>query len=60
MIEGLLNFESRKVLDALFEHCESLEFHIKYQRNLFDMVFGDNRCSMRITLSEHWPMERKG
>ena len=59
-IEGLSDFESRKVLDALFEHCESLEFQIRYKWNLYDMVFWDNRCAMHRAIWDYWPMERKG
>ena len=59
-IEGLSNFESRKILDILFEHCESLEFQIRYKWKLYDMVFWDNRCAMHRAIWDYWPMERKG
>ena len=59
-IEGLSDFESRKILDALFERCESLEFQIRYKWSLYDMVFWDNRCAMHRAIWDYWPMERKG
>jgi len=59
-IEGLSDFESTKILDTLYEHCESLEFQIRYKWNLYDMVFWDNRCAMHRAIWDYWPMERKG
>ena len=59
-IEGLSEFESKKTLDFLFEHCESLEFQIRFKWNLYDMVFWDNRCAMHRAIWDYWPMERKG
>ena len=59
-IEGLSPFESDRILDFLFSHCESLEFQIRYKWQLFDMVFWDNRCAMHRAIWDYWPMERKG
>ena len=59
-IEGLSIFESNRILDFLFAHCESLEFQIRYKWQPFDMVFWDNRCTMHRAIWDYWPMERKG
>lgn len=59
-IEGLSTFESDRILEFLFTHCESLEFQIRYKWQLFDMVFWDNRCAMHRAIWDYWPMERKG
>lgn len=59
-IVGLSNFESQTILNMLFEHCESLEFQIRYKWKLYDMVFWDNRCAMHRAIWDYWPMERKG
>ena len=59
-IEGLSIFESDRILDFLFAHCESLEFQIRYKWQPFDMVFWDNRCAMHRAIWDYWPMERKG
>ena len=59
-IMGLSEFESKNILDFLFNHCESLEFQIRYKWELFDTVFWDNRCAMHRAIWDYWPMERKG
>jgi taurine dioxygenase len=59
-IGGLSDVESQTILNMLFEHCESLEFQIRYKWNLHDMVFWDNRCAMHRAIWDYWPMERKG
>jgi taurine dioxygenase len=59
-VNGLSNSESDNLLNFLFQHCENLEFQIRYKWNLFDMVFWDNRCAMHRAIWDYWPMERKG
>ena len=59
-IEGLSKIESDNILEFLFNHCESLEFQIRYKWNLNDLVFWDNRCAMHRAIWDYWPMERKG
>ena len=59
-INGLTDKESNSILTFLFDHCESLEFQIRYKWNLYDLVFWDNRCSMHRAIWDYWPMERKG
>ena len=59
-IEGLALSESEHTLNFLFNHCEQLDFQIRYKWNMHDMVFWDNRCTMHRAIWDYWPMERKG
>ena len=59
-IDGVSDAESKSILNFLFNHCESLEFQIRYKWKLNDMVFWDNRCAMHRAIWDYWPMERKG
>ncbi|MEE2774843.1 MAG: TauD/TfdA family dioxygenase [Pseudomonadota bacterium] len=59
-IEGLTKFESDRILEALFTHCEHIDFQIRYKWHLYDLVFWDNRCTMHRAIWDYWPMERKG
>ena len=59
-IEGLSKQESKLILDYLFNHCEKIEFQIRYRWNINDMAFWDNRCTLHKALWDYHPMERKG
>ena len=59
-IEGLSKEESKLILDYLFNHCEKIEFQIRYRWNINDMAFWDNRCTLHKALWDYHPMERKG
>ena len=59
-IDGVSDAESNSILNLLFDHCESLEFQIRYKWNVNDMVFWDNRSAMHRAIWDYWPMERKG
>ena len=59
-IKGMNKNESSSILDFLFEHCEHVNFQIRYRWNKNDMAFWDNRCTMHRAIWDYWPNERKG
>ena len=59
-IVGMNQQESNTILDFLFNHCENVNFQIRYRWNLNDMAFWDNRCTMHRAIWDYWPNERKG
>ena len=59
-IEGLSQSESNSILNFLYDHCEKLEYQIRYRWNKNDMAFWDNRCTMHRAMWDYHPMERKG
>ena len=59
-IEGMNKNESSSILEFLFEHCEHVNFQIRYRWNKNDMAFWDNRCAMHRAIWDYWPNERKG
>ena len=59
-IEGMNKNESSSILEFLFEHCEHVNFQIRYRWNKNDMAFWDNRCTMHKVLWDYYPNERKG
>ena len=59
-INELSEPESRRVLDLLFEHCEQIEYQIRFRWARNDMAFWDNRCCMHRAIWDYWPAERKG
>jgi taurine dioxygenase len=59
-IEGLVDQESKLILDYLFTHIEKTEFQIRYKWNKNDMAFWDNRCTIHKALWDYFPNERKG
>jgi len=59
-INELSEQESARVLDLLFDHCEQIDFQIRFRWALNDMAFWDNRCCMHRAIWDYWPEERKG
>ena len=59
-IEGMSKQESLSILHFLFEHCEHINFQIRYRWSLNDMAFWDNRCAMHRAIWDYWPNERNG
>ena len=59
-IEGLSKKESKLILEFLFNHCEKIDFQIRYRWNKNDMAFWDNRCTLHKAIWDYHPMERKG
>jgi taurine dioxygenase len=59
-INELTELESRAVLDMLFDHCEQVDFQIRFRWQKNDVAFWDNRCMMHRAIWDYWPNERKG
>ena len=59
-IEEMSKYESSSILEFLFNHCEHVNFQIRYRWNKNDMAFWDNRCTMHRAIWDYWPNERKG
>lgn len=59
-INELSTLESNALLEMLFEHCEHINFQIRFRWSLNDMAFWDNRCCMHRAIWDYWPTERKG
>ena len=59
-INELSEAESRIVLEHLFDHCEQVDFQIRYRWELNDVAFWDNRCAMHRAIWDYWPEERRG
>ena len=59
-IDGLNPKESNLILKYLFNHCENIDFQIRYRWNKNDLVFWDNRCTLHKAIWDYFPMERKG
>jgi len=59
-INELSESESRAVLDLLFDHCEQVDFQIRFRWERNDVAFWDNRCVMHRAIWDYWPNERKG
>ena len=59
-INELSEAESDAVLELLFNHCEQIDFQIRFRWALNDVAFWDNRCVMHHAVWDYWPNERKG
>ena len=59
-ITELSDAESDRVLELLFDHCEHVDFQIRFRWSLNDVAFWDNRCLMHRAIWDYWPAERKG
>jgi len=59
-INELTDTESRVVLGFLFDHCEQIDFQIRFRWERNDVAFWDNRCVMHRAIWDYWPNERKG
>ena len=52
--------ESEALLGFLFDHCEGIDFQIRYRWERNDVAFWDNRCAMHRAIWDYWPERRKG
>jgi taurine dioxygenase len=59
-ILDLSDTESEAILRLLFEHCEQVDFQIRFRWAQHDVAFWDNRCVMHRAIWDYWPHERKG
>jgi len=59
-IQELSRAESDAVLTLLFDHCEQIDFQIRFRWERNDVAFWDNRSVMHRAVWDYWPHERKG
>jgi taurine dioxygenase len=59
-LNELVEAESAAVLDFLYDHCEQVDFQIRFRWSRNDVAFWDNRCAMHRAIWDYWPNERKG
>jgi taurine dioxygenase len=59
-ITELSEAESDAVLTLLFDHCEQIDFQIRFRWERNDVALWDNRCVMHRAVWDYWPHERKG
>ena len=59
-INELTEAESYALLEMLYEHCENVDFQIRFRWAKNDVAFWDNRCAMHRAIWDYWPAERKG
>lgn len=59
-INELTAAESDALLGLLFDHCEQVDFQIRFRWERNDVAFWDNRCVMHRAVWDYWPNERKG
>ncbi|WP_428097507.1 TauD/TfdA dioxygenase family protein [Candidatus Rariloculus sp.] len=59
-INELQEAESNAVLEFLFDHCEGVDFQIRYRWERNEVAFWDNRCAMHRAIWDYWPEQRKG
>jgi len=59
-INELTDAESEALLDFLFDHCEQIDFQIRFRWERNDVAFWDNRCVLHRAIWDYWPHERKG
>ena len=52
--------ESDALLAFLFDHCEQIDFQIRFRWERNDVAFWDNRAVMHRAIWDYWPNERKG
>jgi taurine dioxygenase len=59
-INELSDRESDAILKLLFDHCEQIDFQIRFRWERNDVAFWDNRWVMHRAVWDYWPNERKG
>lgn len=59
-IEGLPENESRAILDMLFDHVRTPEFHCRFRWRPKSLAFWDNRCAQHYALWDYFPQKRLG
>ena len=59
-IEGLGEKESRALLDMLFDHVRTPEFHCRFRWQQNSVAFWDNRSAQHYALWDYFPHSRLG
>lgn len=52
-IEGMKHEESEMLLNFLFEHTKSPEFHVRFNWNVNDVAFWDNRAACHYAVADY-------
>lgn len=59
-IEGLSRSESDSVLSFLHEHCQKVEFQVRFKWKPNSVAFWDNRCTQHRAIWDYFPEKRSG
>lgn len=59
-IEGMTEAESDAVLQFLYRHIETPEFHCRFKWRPNSVAFWDNRCAQHRALWDYYPQVRHG
>ncbi len=59
-IEGLSRLESDALLQMLYRHCETPEFHCRFRWQPNSVAFWDNRCVQHHAMWDYFPQRRHG
>ena len=59
-IEGLNRNESDAILDMLYAHIDTPEFHCRFHWQKNSVAFWDNRCTQHQALWDYYPQTRSG
>ena len=59
-IEGLHPRESDAILQMLYHHIATPEFHCRFRWRKNSVAFWDNRCTQHRTIWDYFPQERSG
>jgi taurine dioxygenase len=59
-INELSDDKSEALLAFLFDHCEHIDFQIRFRWAQNDTAFWDNRCCIHRAIWDYWPETRKG
>ena len=59
-IEGLKATESAAILEILYRHIETPEFHCRFPWRNNSVAFWDNRCAQHKALWDYYPQTRHG
>jgi taurine dioxygenase len=57
-IAGLKRNESDALLEMLFRHVETPEFHCRFKWQKHSMAFWDNRSCQHQAMFDYWPNRR--
>jgi alpha-ketoglutarate-dependent taurine dioxygenase len=59
-INGLSRLESDALLEMLYRHCETPEFHCRFRWQPGSVAFWDNRCAQHHAMWDYFPQRRHG
>lgn len=57
-IKGMPEDESSALLQELFRHAQTPEFHVRFRWRAGDVAFWDNRCTQHYATADYWPERR--